>query len=356
MNVIDYFLELAAFDNVHPNEAEILNYIKSKLDSFGLKHSQDSFGNIVALISSTSETSVALCGHVDIAAPLRGRKIIRRDNIIKTDGKSLLGGDDKTAVAAMLWLAEQISSAQLVTAKSVELIFTTGEEAGMMGAKNIDYSHIKSDDILVFDWLGRVNRIIVKSPAYIKLDVSYTGRTAHPAEWQKGINAGQFLLQAASTLQQGEYKKGVTFNIGRFRYGEARNQVSGFAELEAEVRAFDLNEASSAAEEISKVFEDIASKHSIKCAVSLDADSAALELNTSSKLVTKITRSLAELNLEPYFEETFGCFDANIFAGKGKNVVVLGGAYYNPHGPEEYVNIDELYELCDFIGHFCCKK
>ena len=161
MNVIEYFLELAQIDNVHPNEDDVLRYVKQKLDKLIVSYKQDDFGNIVACIAAEhSDGYIGICGHVDIAAPLGVRKIIQNDTTIKTDGTSLLGGDDKTAVASMLWLTQEISAGRLIPNTNIELIFTVGEEAGMLGAKSLDYSLVQSDDILVFDWLGTVNRII----------------------------------------------------------------------------------------------------------------------------------------------------------------------------------------------------
>jgi putative aminopeptidase FrvX len=77
MNVLEYFLELAEIDNVHPDEDEVLAYIKSKLDESKTPYNQDNFGNIVATIPSENDSQpIALSGHVDIAAPLNGRALI----------------------------------------------------------------------------------------------------------------------------------------------------------------------------------------------------------------------------------------------------------------------------------------
>ena len=356
MEALQYFLELAAIDNVHPNEADVLSYVKLKLSSFGIKFFQDDYGNIVASIPSSSNPDkyVALSGHVDIAAPLNNRKIIQEGAIIKTDGTGLLGGDDKSAVAAMLWLCEQHYLGQANPKFNIELIFSVGEEAGLLGAKNLNYSLVHSNEILVFDWLGSVNRIITRSPAYIKIDVEFKGKSAHPAEWQKGINAGQFLMLAASKLNQGEYKNGVTFNIGRVNVGSARNQVPGQASLEAEIRSFNYRDALNSAEEIIAHFETIAKLNSLTCTAVKDADAGAYELDSSSNLMQQVKQTLNLINLEPKFEQTYACFDANIFTKHGKDVVILGAGYYNPHGPDEYLSIPEFNQMVEFIRYFCC--
>lgn len=357
MNTLDYFLELAAIDNVHPNERDVLEYVKTKLDSFSVPYKQDDFGNIVGYINSPdADDTIGICGHVDIAASLNGRQIIREDDIIKTDGISLLGGDDKTAVAAMLALAEGASEGIYTIRKNIELIFTVGEESGMLGAKNLDYSLLKTKDILVFDWVGKVNRIITRSPAYVKIDVEYIGKSAHPAEWEKGVNAGANLLSVASDIAQGEYRPGVTHNIGKLNFGTARNQVPGSASLEAEIRSFDATEAKGAAETITKRYTDHAEKNNLECKIAVDSEASSFSFDKNSSLAKEVEQALIDMHLKPIYEETYGCFDANFFAGKGKQVVVMGAAYYNPHGPEEYVSVGELEQLSMFIKKFCCRQ
>ncbi len=356
MNTVEYFLELAAIDNVHPNEDDVLRYVKENLEKFQVPYKQDDFGNIVACVAAEhSKEYIGICGHVDIAAPLSGRKIIQNDTTIKTDGTSLLGGDDKTAVASMLWLAQEISAGRLIPSTNIELIFTVGEEAGMLGAKNLDYSFVRSEDILVFDWLGTVNRIITRAPAYVKIDIEYIGKSAHPAEWQKGVNAGAHLIEVASKLTQGEYQPGVTHNIGKLCYGVARNQIPGQASLEAEVRSFEKDKARAAANEIVATLFNHADDNNLTCKYTIDDEASSLQIDTTSKLSKRVVRTLKQIDLEPVYEETYGCFDANFFAGKGKQVVVMGAAYYNPHGPQEYVNIKELHQLTEFIRYFCCQ-
>ena len=251
------FLDLAGIDEVHPHEDKVLAYIEHRLTEAGVPYDQDQAGNIIGRIPGGAGEPVALVGHVDIAAPLAGRQVIIEDARIKTDGTGLLGGDDKAAVAAMLELAGAVGRGEVKPSRSVELIFTVGEEAGCVGAVALDMSLIKAKSALVLDWTGRVNRIVTKSPAYFKIDIEYVGRTAHPAEWQDGKNAGSALIAAASQLRVGEYAPGVTCNVGIFGFGQARNQVPGSATLQAELRSYDTASIEAAAAEIKQLFQTL---------------------------------------------------------------------------------------------------
>jgi len=347
--VVQTFLDLAAIDEVYPNEKQVLEFVMRRLKDAGVPYKQDKARNIVATIKGTTDETIALCSHVDIAAPLDGRKIITEGNVIKTDGVSLLGGDDKTAVAAMLELADEFGTGAKKPPKTIQLIFTIGEEAGLKGAYQLDMGLLTARQVLVFDWLGRVNRIITKSPTGFQINVTYIGKDAHPAEWQKGKNAGAALMAVASSLEQGEYVPGVTFNIGIVEIGNARNKIPGLAHLKAEMRSFDFDKVDSAAKEVEQIFRKGAKKHGVEIKLELVKGSAPYKLNHDSTLFAAATSTLAKMNLKPQLEPTYGCFDGNIFAARGLDVVIMGAGYYNPHSPDEYVNIDELTEMFAFI-------
>lgn len=344
------FLDLATIDEVYPHEDVVLAYIKQRLESAKVPYRQDKVGNIVARIPGTDASAVALVAHVDIAAPLGGRSVVVTEAAIQTDGTGLLGADDKAAVAALLELADHAASHR--PGRTVELIFTVGEEAGCIGAVALDLSLVASKQVLVFDWMGGVNHIVTKSPAYVKVDVEYTGRTAHPAEWQQGRNAGAALIDAAARLKVGEYAPGVTCNVGLFAFGQARNQVPGRATLQAELRSYDTAQIETAAAEVEQLFRQVAARHKVEAKLVVVKDSPAYSLNKSGTLLAGVSEALAELDLAPVFEPTYGCFDANILAGRGLETVILGAGYYRPHSPGEYLDRREFSELFEFVKKF----
>ena len=346
-NLEQTFLDLAAIDEVYPNEDKVLTYVTDQLAALGLSYTRDKTGNIVALLGD-SGPSLALVGHVDIAAPLAGRQVVVTKEHIKTDGRGLLGADDKAAVALMLELARAVQSGH-APSQPIELIFTIGEEAGCLGAAQLDLSRIRSKQALVLDWLGGINEIVTKSPAYIGIDVSYTGRDAHPAEWQEGKNAGAGLAEAVAGLKQGEYEPDVTCNVGVMQFGEARNKVPGRASLLAEMRSFDGAQAQAAAAQVAAHFHDVADKHDLAIDMSVDSRSPSYVLNTDGPLYRRVGALLDQLGLKPHEQPTYGCFDGNDLANRGLEVIMMGAGYYNPHSPSEYLDRAEFAQAFEFL-------
>jgi tripeptide aminopeptidase len=342
--VVKTFIELAEIDEVHPHEDKVLSYIEKRLGE--IEHYRDAFNNIVAFIPGETDEVIGVCGHVDIAAPLRGRKIVVTDTQIKTDGTGILGGDDKAAVAAMLELADALRDHPAKC--GVELIFTRGEESGLQGALHLDAKKLRAKHVIVADWDDGPNHVVVKAPSYVKIDVTYAGKAAHPAEWQHGRNAGEALMKAAAGLKQGEYAPGVTFNIGGVKIGGVRNQVPGQAELMAEMRSFDREAVERASAEVKRHFEQV---QGIDAQVALENDTPPYALDRDGQFFGRVQKALGGIGLRVVFDETYGCFDANILAGRGLDVVIVGTGFHHPHSVEEYVVIEEMRQLQQFLAH-----
>jgi tripeptide aminopeptidase len=348
-SLIDTFLALAAIDEVYPHEDKVLRYIKQRLAQAGVSYHQDKVGNIVARIPGKNSETLGFATHVDIAAPLRDRAVIVTEKVIKTDGTGILGADDKAGVAALLELADVMHRARRLPECTIEMLFTVGEERGLQGAKALDTSLLQAEQFIIIDMAGPVNVVVTKSPANFKIDVQYTGKAAASALWRDGKNAGAALIQACTPLQQGELEPGVIFNIGRMQLGNARNQVAGEAWLEAELRCYDAAKLETVANNLDDHFCKIAAEYDISAEVTIDKTTGPYSFNSKGTLFAQVEKTLQKMQLTPELIEVLGCFDGNVLAGYNKEIVVMGGGYYNPHSHDEYLDIAELNQVFAFV-------
>ncbi len=120
MNIKDKFLELTSRTYPHGTEQDVFPLLNSKLE-------QDEFGNLFIKIG---ESDVMFTSHLDTAtsALTQVNHVIDGKNI-KTDGKSILGADDKAGVTIMLYMIE----------KNIPGLyyFFLGEEVGCVGSKKV---------------------------------------------------------------------------------------------------------------------------------------------------------------------------------------------------------------------------
>lgn len=124
MNIKEKFLELTSRTYPHGTEQDVFPLLCE-----GLK--EDEHGNLFIQIG---ESDVMFASHLDTAtSALTEVNHVFEDNIIKTDGKSILGADDKAGVTVMLYMIE----------KKVPGLyyFFLGEEVGCVGSKKLAAVH-----------------------------------------------------------------------------------------------------------------------------------------------------------------------------------------------------------------------
>jgi hypothetical protein len=128
MNIEKKFIELTSHTYPHGTEDKTFIMLPKKLKS-------DEFGNLFLKIG---ESDVMFTSHLDTATSANCvvNHVIENDNgirTIKTDGKSILGADDKAGVVIMLYMME----------KKVPGLyyFFLGEEVGCVGSKKVANKH-----------------------------------------------------------------------------------------------------------------------------------------------------------------------------------------------------------------------
>lgn len=120
MNITKKFLELTSRTYPHGTEKELFHLLNKDLK-------EDEFGNLFIKIG---ESDVMFTSHLDTATKaLSVVNHIFDGNIIKTDGKSILGADDKAGVTIMLYMIEHNIPGLYY--------FFLGEEVGCIGSKKV---------------------------------------------------------------------------------------------------------------------------------------------------------------------------------------------------------------------------
>jgi hypothetical protein len=124
MNIKEKFISLTKRTYPHGTEQDVFPLLCEGLN-------EDEHGNLFIQIG---ESDVMFTSHLDTAtAALSEVNHVFEDNIIKTDGKSILGADDKAGVTVMLYMIE----------KKVPGLyyFFLGEEVGCVGSKKLAADH-----------------------------------------------------------------------------------------------------------------------------------------------------------------------------------------------------------------------
>lgn len=158
--VLEHFYRICEIPHGSGNTKAICNYLKSFADSLNLWNKVDSYGNIIIKKNGTSRYEnlppVIIQGHMDMVCERSADCNIdfEKDGLnIKTDGDYIyaegttLGGDDGIAIAYALALLERSD----ILHPPLEVIITSDEEIGMLGAMALDTSDIEGKVLLNID-------------------------------------------------------------------------------------------------------------------------------------------------------------------------------------------------------------
>ena len=103
--LLQTFLDLVAVDSPSGHEQAIGEVLEARFGELGCETSRDDIGNLVAVFPGRRDGTILLSTHMDTVGPDTGIKpIIGDDGVIRTDGSTILGADDKSGIAGCLEL------------------------------------------------------------------------------------------------------------------------------------------------------------------------------------------------------------------------------------------------------------
>ena len=339
--LVQTFLELVQIDSPSGHEDKMRKYVIGKLKKLGIKSSVDKAGNILAKIDGEGELVLLSC-HLDTVEPGRGIKPIIKNGVIRSDGTTILGADNKVTIAAIL---ETLSSLKK-NHRSIEVVFSVREETDS-GISKFDFSGLKSKVGVVADSASPIGTIIIASPYITDLEIEITGKSAHSSIPENGINALTSVVSSLNSVKPGRFGNHSTFNVGLISGGSATNTIPGKVLLEGELRSFSNEEFNAMREKVKDVFRRKAKRYGVKIEYSEKPHSVGYRLNRSSKEVSEVRKAFKKLGLKPKYEKSFGGSDANSFIQHGIKVVNIGDGSKNSHTTKESVTVGNLVKLSE---------
>ena len=159
--MVNDFSDLVRIDSPSGEEWDVALHVSERLSNLGFHVARDDHGNVIA--REDGDTPLILSAHMDTVDPGRSIKPQVVGDRITSDGSTILGGDCKAGVAAILEALESVKE-EGRPRRTLEVILTRGEEIGLVGASNLDFSMIRGREAVVFDGNGPVNTITGRQP------------------------------------------------------------------------------------------------------------------------------------------------------------------------------------------------
>ena len=171
------FTELVKITSPSWKEDGIREYIRRSLKKLPVACKEfkcgDSFNLLITMEGDKKRKPTLFSGHMDTVAPCENVKPVITNTRISSDGATILGSDDKAAIAMFLESLLCISETGMAHGP-IEILLSCAEELGLHGIKGFDMSRLKSKYAFVFDSDGSIGRIVLKAPYHSTMKIIAT--------------------------------------------------------------------------------------------------------------------------------------------------------------------------------------
>ncbi|MGV1100614.1 M20/M25/M40 family metallo-hydrolase [Thiovibrio sp. JS02] len=298
--------------------------------------------------------------HMDTVEPGCGVKVIRRGSRFFSSGDTILGGDDKAGIAILIEAMRYLKESGLPHLP-VDLVFTTCEEIGLLGAKALDVSLLKAGMGYALDSTG-VDLVITGAPAAVHFTCTITGAAAHAGlHPERGINAIQLAGKAVAELPLGRLDDESTANIGLISGGKATNIVPETVRFDGEVRSHSPAKLKAHTHailgSIRAAVADWTPPANSRLAtgvrpgleIEVSDEYPAMHLDCTEPVVTRVAKAAQSLGRPLQYLRAGGGSDANILNGKGFASAIIGIGMDHVHSTEESIDLNDMLRTTELI-------
>ena len=346
--VVNTFMQLVQIDSPTGHEQSIAKELVNFLEKMNHSASMDTAGNVILHIKSdSSEDPIFLSAHMDTVEPGRGIVPIIKNGTIHSQGNTILGADNKTAVAAILETIQRLSEND-DSHPSLDVAFTVSEESGNHGAHGLDYSQINATKGYISDASGHnFGDIIIASPFYSRFDVTISGTPTHASTPESAVNALSIFNQAYQQLPIGRINEHTISNIGIVNCGQVINTIPGEVVCSGEVRSMVEDELEETISIIKNIFTQSSTNQKGSCQIDIIRENEGFLYEESDDFIQDTIKFLQQHNYQPKLIKSWGCYDANIFVENGIQVINIADGSQGAHTSSENVSIKNLENLAD---------
>jgi len=354
--VAELFVKLARVPSPPGHERAVADQVVEYLRSLALSVDEDdagaridsTIGNLLCRIESTGEgTPLFFCAHLDTVPPEGPIEPVVDDGIVRNAGRTILGADNKAAVASMLEATRRIV-AENRSHGGIELLFTPKEEVGLRGAAAFDQGRLRAKLGYVYDHAGPIGEVILGAPYQCKLDASFHGRAAHSGMFpEEGRSAIAAAARAIADLRLGRLDDETTANVGEIHGGRARNIVPERCFFTAEARSHDEGKLGELVQEMLETITFAAQLGDCDVETQVDPSARGYRFKRDDPPVRLAAAALERSGIRPSYGLSGGGADANVFNERGLQCLNLANGMTDIHTPDERIAVADLERMVD---------
>jgi tripeptide aminopeptidase len=356
---LDLFTELAALPSPPGDERAVADAVAAYLRDLALEVEEDeagaavdsTIGNLFCRVEphGTNGRGVPLflCAHLDTVPPEGPIEPVVEDDVVRNAGGTILGADNKAAVAVMLEAVRRVVAEGRPHA-GIELVFTPKEEVGLLGAGAFDHTRLRASVGYVFDQAAPIGEVVLGAPTASALLARFHGRSAHAGMYpEEGRSAIAAAARAIADLRLGRLDEETTANVGRIEGGTARNIVPEWCTVTAEARSHDDRKLADVVQEMLDAFAFAASVEECEVETEVETSYRGYRFRRDDQAVALAAQALSRAGYQPTYALSGGGADANVFNQRGLACVNLANGMAQIHTPDEHIAVADLDGMVD---------
>lgn len=394
MRIEERFINYVKFDTQADPEStstpstmkqkELSKFLVEELKALGIENaSMNEYGEVYAHIDATCEgmDRIGFIAHMDTAPDCSGKDIQPRivknydgcdiqlndhivlspkefdnlknhlhEDLIVTDGTTLLGADDKAGVAIIMNMVESIVSQPEMKHGYIGIAFTCDEEVGR-GAENFDLERFNCDYAYTVDG-GDIDVISYENFNAYAAIVTIQGKSVHPGDAKgKMVNSSMVGMEFQRCLNPFKNPANTSGYEGFYHLIDFNGQCEQ-AKLEYILRDHDYDKLMEQVEEFNSVTSFLNNKYGyelIHVEFKEQYKNMRSYIEKDMRCVDKAYDALKACGLNPRSEAIRGGTDGASLTYKGLNCPNLGTGGANYHGKYEYVSIQNMEKMVEIL-------
>lgn len=275
------------------------------------------------------------------------------EDIIATDGTTLLGADDKAGVAEIMNLAEYLLTHKEVSHRPIHIAFTPDEEIGC-GTDYFDAERFGTKEAYTVDG-GKLGIIEYENFNAASAHIRVTGKSVHPGSAKNIMkNASTLAIEFQNMLPSVEVPEHTEGYEGFYFLDSMKGDVEN-AELSYIIRDHDAELFAARKENIKKITAYLNDKYgegTFSAEVKDQYHNMADAMKNHMDLVENAMEAMKKVGVTPVNEPIRGGTDGAMLcenAGIACPNLPTGG--YNYHGRYEYASVQEMEKSAEALIH-----
>lgn len=355
-------------ENPPGDEDRIVEFIQQYLADRSIRSEriplESGRSSLVARLAGRAPGSYILCAHIDTvrADPARWHT---NPFSAHREGDRIWGlgaADMKSGVAILIALVCHMKARLLSPPHDVALVLTADEEGSYRGAASVVSAGLVDDARFLLVPEPTAGALFVGQRGELWVEATFKGREAHGSTPSAGVNAilpaSEFCLQLA---EENRALSGVcgsdrtSLNIGLIAGGRQVNIVPGEATVHLDFRVVTCAERDHVLSRVREVGVNLASKWGTKFDIRIYSDRAPIVSDLGAPDVVRFLKSFSDVTGRPAHPEVapYSTDAVAVVPALGIPVVIYGpGDIQQAHRPDEYVDLEAMFETMEVIAQF----